>query len=152
MDSIGTPQEKTLQLGDTHDDDPVVLDSLVQQETEPPDVGEAISAALAPDYTPAVRPSRVITGTLTMLNTWLQPTCILQEDLNRKSITISVTTEDATDYINLADTAGLLSTDTVGRIYETTVQEILHGHTGPVWVTAAFASHGVEVSWWAVTE
>jgi hypothetical protein len=152
VEPLEATQEKPLNLGNTTDDDGQVLESLYEGISEPPDVTEAIGEPYAPDSVPAERPTRIITGTLTVLNTWTQPTCILSEDLNRKSLTMTVVTEAATDYVNMADDYSLLSADTSGRLYAMEAAEVLGKHTGPVWVTAANSGHQVIVSWWAVTE
>ena len=147
MEILEPTQATPLRLGDTTDDDAQVLDSLVQSEHEPPEVTDAITPALAPDPVLAKRPTRLIAGTISIPATWLVPTLLLPEDLNRISLMITVDTV-APAYVEIGDNPSNL----VGRIYltpEPTV--ILPGHTGAVWVSTANASAVSRISYWAVT-
>lgn len=147
------PQQKSLHLGDTQDDDSIVLGELVQQETEPPDIAESIAPSLAPDYTPAQRPTRILSGTVLVEPLWPTPTMILPVDLNRKSFCIFLRTVDAAHYIRISDDPQKLEQDYgAGRITGTFLQPMFDGHTGPIWVTARGSTVAVRVSWWAVTE
>jgi len=147
MEILEPTQATPLRLGDTTDDDAQVLDSLVQSEHEPPEVTDAITPALAPDPVLAKRPTRLIVGTLFSYATWLTPTMILPEDLNRISLTVTVDVS-AGDYFEVGDSPNNMA----ARIYTTAVPTvILPGHTGAVYVSTTTAGANGRFNYWAVT-
>lgn len=139
---------RPLNLGNTADDDPQVLDSLVQSEATPPTpVPERIVTPALPE--PKI-PTRLLSVRQSVDPLWMSPTLILPADTNRQYLYLTVTSPAATATDGVAvvsEVKGSLATLgilTHGRVLP------LDGHTGPVWVLGSGAAP-VNVDVWSVT-
>jgi hypothetical protein len=142
---------RPLNLGNVEDDDPTVIDSLVQQEANPPD---ARHLPIQLDREPRPRripPTRLIPSGYQVFDPlaadpWMR---VMGPDSRRlfTHIRIGICT-NATDGVIIADDKGAPA----GRVYGSTTQQTtmdIPGHTGQLWIMA-FGAAGVPVSWWAV--
>lgn len=141
---MSTPEFRELHLGDTSDDDPQVLDSLVQQQANPvPPIPDVLTSEVVE------RPKRITrmqSGRLTIQSTW-QPVRVLPPDTFRISLFIAMDSADPTDTVLIADTSDNAMTG--GSIFQANPLP-LRDHTGAVWAYNPTA-HSVSISYWAVT-
>ena len=139
--SIPLPETDNSQLrlaGDYKDDDPQVIDALVNPEANPP----------APDELPTVKPpvteepkpiNRLLTRTEILQPGW-PPQLMMPADPFRESLTIRVSAQNATDFLAIADDAGKLQTE-AGSFVIFDASTWSDTYTGPLWVKA-FAADG----------
>lgn len=141
---MSLPDFREINTGDINDDDPRVLDDLVQQQANPvPPLPDVMT------FPVAERPKRVTqlqTGQQTILATW-DPYRILPPDADRKSVVIAMNSASATDSVFVGGTAD--SAKFGGSLFQANPLS-LTDHTGAVWVYNPTANP-VTVSWWAVT-
>lgn len=152
--SVPNPEFTPPTLAGNHaDDDPQVLDSLVQQAAEPP----------KPDALPTERPdpimpepppvTRLLTGMMNIQKAWNAPTLLLPADPRRKSLRLILSSTTATDYVRVSDEQNKVqsvSGSLIVPVYGGGVD--LGAHTGPVWVYAPDISSVATISHVAVTE
>lgn len=146
---MSDPTFVALNTGDTKDDDAQVIDSLVQQEADPP----------APDDMPLVRthtvrvtpaaPTRFIpAGFMSVDPAWTQPILLVPSALKRLHVLLRVgVTAAGTDYLEVTDEIGRAA----GRIYGSTTiqqQQTFDDWTGALWVRAVGGAV-IPVSYWA---
>jgi hypothetical protein len=144
--TVSDPSFGPLVVGNVNDDDAAVIDSLVEQAPEPPaPVVEPIDAT--PLITPPV-PTRLLSVRQSVDPTWQSPTLLMPADNKRKSLSIRVESDTATDGVvimsDVRNGAGL------ARLYPGTLLTLDH-HTGGVRVMAVGAA-AVNVNVWSVTE
>lgn len=145
---MSDPSFRPLNLGNTSDDDPEVIDSLVQTVSEPP------KPQVEPIVTPAlplpVKPNRLFSVRQTVDPSWDRPTLILPEDTRRKFLRINVTspTDVADDGVVIIDHVGA-STGRPVVMHGADIE--LPGYTGAVFAIAT-GSAAVYVDCWSVTE
>lgn len=143
---------RSLNLGNTADDDPQVLDSLVQQEANPP------TPVVEPIVTPSLPEPRIPTRLLSVRQlvdpTWAAPTMVLPADTERKYLTVSVTSPAGTTTDGVAVVSEVKGSVATLGILTHGRTLALDGHTGPVWVLASSvsAAAAVYVDAWSVTK
>jgi hypothetical protein len=148
---MSEPTFVPLNTGDTHDDDPQVMDSLFESVTAGPTPIEDVN------FVPVVeRPKpqdRLFTGSMLVDPSWTSANMILPADLKRKHVEIRVRGTDNTDFIQLADETGKVMTTTgAGKIFHGEAPLCIDDYTGAIHVTAFGSPHAITVSWWAVTK
>lgn len=131
--------------GDQYDDDPQVLDSLVQQEAEPPTRKE-IADALIVAGREVLHSLRVKTRLMTQtasLSTDGAPYMILPADADRRSLQFGVVAADASAVLLIADDASKvvqrMGAWSVPASAAFTTYDAQTTHTGPVWINAVRA-------------
>lgn len=145
---------------DIHDDDPQVIDSLVQETNAPADIKYGVEpVSEVPQFQP-VPVTRLFTATV-LLSGGADPYPLLPEDVNRKTCRIRVFSTNAVsanitynDFALFADNRGLASTRAQNFLITCHHGEIidLDGHTGAVWcVPGPGMTAAIEVSAWGVT-
>jgi len=140
-----------LSTGDTADDDPMVLDALVQQEAEPPEPDEQPIEQTQPQAKP--RPvTRLLTQTVDIQPGW-NPVLLLPADPDRMELLIRAEGEDGA-YVLLSDDAGKVQMGAAAfRLDAGRSWGIGATHTGPVWASCGIAGDkAVNVSVVAVTK
>lgn len=140
---------RPLNLGDTADDDSQVLDSLVQQEANPP------TPVIEPIVTPSLSEPRIPTRLLSVRQLvdplWQSPTMLLPADPERKYLYLCVTSPAGTTTDGVAVVSEVKgSVATLGILTHGRTLP-LDGHTGPVWVLGSGAAP-VNVDVWSVTK
>lgn len=139
-----------------HDDDGPVIDSLLIETDNPPDIKEATEPIeKSPDKNPP-RPDRLLTGTFNVSQGgFISPVMVLPADANRKSIILSVystaATPTATDFVLVASENGLASGNNAFNIHHGK-DYTLYDYTGAVWAIPGPAiTATIELTWVAVT-
>jgi hypothetical protein len=147
---MSEPTFVPLYTGDTHDDDPVVLDSLYESVTEGPTPIEDV--VFEPVVERPIPAGRLVTGSLRIDPTWATPSMILPADTRRKHVEIRLRGTDNTDFVQVADESGKVMTETgAGKIYHGDPPLTFDDYTGAIHITAYGSPHAVIVSWWSVT-
>jgi hypothetical protein len=153
---LESPEFGGLYLGNTHDDDGQVIDSLVQEVDSPATpVTEPIrpAALIQPKRT-----TRILSGTLIFDNTQIAnyaPIQILPADFNRQQFNIKgfsyVAAPTITDFVFIVDENGKVNTSSAGRLRSG--QSIaLDEHTGSLWVYPNPTITGLfEITYWSTT-
>ena len=151
LPEMPTGTRTDMYFGDVRDDDAEYYKELGRNVD--PDAHVAAPVKVAEDtYIPA-KPTRILTGTIEVDPAWTEPTMLLPRDQFRKSLTIAVAASDEEDYICLSsERQDLISAPSAGRVYPCAPTEMLCGHTGALWVTAANILNKIVVSYWVVTE
>jgi hypothetical protein len=152
-----SPEFENLFVGDAHDDDGRVIDSLVQEVDAP---ATPVVERIAP--MPLIEPkrtTRILSGSFNFSFTLANaggyaPVQILPADANRQDMTIkaysSATT--LTDFMYIADENGKLGTSSAGRLRPGSADFDVTEHTGAVWVLPNTAiTADFEINWWATT-
>lgn len=153
---LESPEFGGLYLGNTHDDDGQVIDSLVQEvDTPATPVTEPIRPAT---LIQPKRTTRILSGTLIFDNTQVanySPIQILPADANRLQFNLKgfsyAATPGAADFVFIADENGKMNTSSSGRFRSGGILA-LDEHTGALW---AYPNSGItglfELTWWATT-
>lgn len=143
--------------GDINDDDADVIKRLTMENAEPPnaqekpqELGTRIPASERPP-----RPTRFLTGTMTIGTGNTDPVQILWTDTARMTLLVNVYSATATDSIKVMDEAAkngsANSTQMSASLPPAGSPYNFSGHTGPLYI-AAEAGTAVRVSWVAVTK
>ncbi len=147
---MSEPTFRPLNTGDTSDDDGAVIDSFFVETNNAPE--RVADVAVVPTVARPVPTNRLMTGSLTVSNTWTDATMLLPADQNRKHLEIRVNGTVDVDFIRVSDESGKLNSDTgAGRVYANQAPFILDDYTGAVWVSAVGSTGSPVVSWWGVT-
>lgn len=142
---------------DKKDDDGQVIDSLLIETDAPPDLKTATQLVDAPETPKIPRPSRLLTGNITLVSTLVSPVMILPADTNRKSVTLSVLSTAASpnalvEYVSVADNNGVLNTTSAWNLRNAAIPVTLYDYTGALWVfPATTITAAIELTWVAVT-
>jgi hypothetical protein len=119
-----------LVTGNPNDDDAEVFQAYLEAAANPPlpvEQKEVVNPNVKQEM-----PSLLMTETQTFDPTWGIPVLIAPRDTRRKSITVTVFSSSATDYLRLADDNGKVSTDRGSfRVYSANPWS--GPHTGAVW-------------------
>lgn len=140
-----------------NDDDGLVVDSLLVEVDNGPDVKEQPTAP-GDRIPPAKRPREtnlILTGYQTLQNTW-DPTEVLPANADRQDLHIRCISTTATDRIRIADDPGKLqdavnSLSGLAYILPAGAAFSPSDVTAPVWVSAKDAAGAVLVTWAGVT-
>jgi|SRR6185436_5914221 len=156
---LETAEFETLYVGNTHDDDGPVLDSLVKSVDAPAEL--QITAIDATPLIEPVGPNQLIAGTqffdfANLAN--ITPTQILPADTRRKSVTLSLLSTAASpaalvEYVTLADSNGKTRSSLAYNLRHGKDPLVLDGYTGEIWAyPSASITASVELTWVAITE
>lgn len=150
VNNVSDVSYRPLNLGNTSDDDPQVLDSLVQSEATPP------TPIVEPIVTPVLPEPRIPTRLLSVRQTvdplWTQPTMILPADTRRKYLHIRCrATTGGTADDGVVITSELKSTGGLAFLNTANTTGLDLPHTGAVYATA-IGTNPVLVDVWSVTE
>lgn len=138
----------TLQTGDPFDDDPQVIDSLVNPAGPPKrDELPRQETQRAPEVP---KQTRMLTGNATIDATW-SPVLLLPADPLRLSLQLWAASDTATDYVRVADDPSKVQSLSGSALLYSAMQSAAFDHTGPVWVSCPDATGPVRVSYLAVT-
>lgn len=154
---LESPEYGTLYVGDTHDDDAKVIDSLdIEVDAPATPVVESIPPQ---PLERNKRNMRLLTGTLTFDINSIAPVQILPADLKRKEIRLDGlsfnATPGATDYLAISDDQGKVNTPfTAAWRLRSGKTHTIEDYTGPIYVMpgAGIATNSFELTWLAVTE
>jgi hypothetical protein len=154
---LESPEYGTLYVGDTHDDDAHVIDSLdIEVDAPATPVIEPISPA---PLEPLRRNNRLLTGTLTFDANSISPVQILPADPNRKQIRLDglsfAATPGATDYLAISDDQGKVNTPfTSAWRLRSGKSHTIDNYNGALYVMpgAGVATNAFELTWLSVTE
>ena len=142
--------------GDPNDDDAFYIDDLVKQQAGP--IDPAASAALVVDREKQPeKPNRLLTGFSTFSVT-IDPSMLLNVDLHRMNLLVSVYSATPTDAIYVADDPAKLAAVNGGsglayRINTAASPYTLSGYTGALWFVIPTGITGpINVSWASVTK
>lgn len=154
---LESPEFKTLYVGDTKDDDGLVIDSLVQEVDAPAELQtERLNQESLEN---PKRIGRLMTGTIILSSTdTLAPQQILPADANRVHLLVraySLAAVPATkDFAFLSDENGKVTgSGTLAYRLRHGTSHALDDYTGAVYVFPgpAIAADNVEITWVAVT-
>jgi hypothetical protein len=145
---------------DLKDDDPAVIDSLVQETNAPADLKYGVEPYHpVPQYKPNPI-TRLFTATV-LLSGGADPYQLLPEDVNRITCKLSAYSTNATpanitynDFCLVGDNRGLVSarSNTFLCACHHLQERDLYGHTGALWVIPGPGmTAAIEVTAWAVT-
>jgi hypothetical protein len=153
---LETAEFQNLYVGNPHDDDGQVIDSLVQEVDTPADVTRVTQPISVRQLDKPAPRGRIITGNI-VLTTTFTPIQVLPADANRKSVTLQALSTAASptalvEYISIADTSGKVNTTSALNLRHGKDPMTLNDYTGPVWaVVGPSSTAGIELSWVAVT-
>ena len=146
-----------LHTGDPKDDDAGIIDSLTEQQPDPPDPrpGATVTYEEASHYKPRFAPTRMFGEAFTAtLNVNDAPRQIAPVDLKRRYIIITAISGTATDYVLIADERSKLEFAGIShKLYATASgnnPRLLDKHTGAVWIKPVPGA-SMEISYVSVT-
>jgi hypothetical protein len=154
---LESPEFEHLFVGDTRDDDPHVIDSLVQEVDAPATpVVEAI--APAPLITPPKK-QRLLTGTFVFDANTTSPIQIVPQDPKRMHLRLDgisfAATPGANDFLAISDDQGKVNTPfTAAWRLRSGKSHTIDDYTGAVYVMpgSGIATNSFELTWLSVTE
>jgi hypothetical protein len=148
-----------------HDDDGDIIASYDIEVDAPPDIKEALQPIPAePEKSPVVC-TRLITGTMTLDATIVEPFLLLAADAERQQFRMDVLSNAASptnaDYVLIADEKSKLQLPVDGSVLPGGLMKRVHTgkdfpldvHTGALWVRPNPGITGtIEISWAATTK
>jgi len=141
---MSEPTFTPLNTGDVYDDDPQVIDSLVQSQANPiPPLPDILVTA---ETARPKRETRLQSGRITLHPGW-DAIRLLTGDVCRLTLVVSISSTDLTDFVSVGDTMD--SARYSGLVYMAEPLTLV-GHTGAVWVYNS-TINDIDVSYWAVT-